>query len=137
MPWCPKCHSEYREGYNNCSRCEVLLVDSLELEETGRFQREDLGPPCFLTNVLDQYEANIIESILVPNGIPVLLKHREAGSYLNIGSGMTVFGVDIFVPQKRLEEAKELIKLDEQEKTIILLVRIFIRRERRTGPESS
>lgn len=30
MPWCPKCNSEYQEGFTECSDCGAALVDSLE-----------------------------------------------------------------------------------------------------------
>ena len=29
MPWCPKCKAEYREGFTECSTCQVPLVDTL------------------------------------------------------------------------------------------------------------
>lgn len=29
MPWCPKCKSEYREGFTRCIDCETDLVESL------------------------------------------------------------------------------------------------------------
>ena len=27
--WCPKCHAEYREGFDVCADCGVALIDSL------------------------------------------------------------------------------------------------------------
>ena len=27
MPWCPKCHSEYRPGYSTCADCGAELAD--------------------------------------------------------------------------------------------------------------
>lgn len=32
MPWCPNCKSEYQDGYETCSDCNVSLVDDLESE---------------------------------------------------------------------------------------------------------
>ena len=29
MPWCPKCGSEYRDGFTECASCGVKLVDKL------------------------------------------------------------------------------------------------------------
>jgi hypothetical protein len=28
MSWCPECGAEYREGYTQCSECQVALVDT-------------------------------------------------------------------------------------------------------------
>lgn len=33
MPWCPKCKSEYREGFTVCSDCGIKLIESLEKKE--------------------------------------------------------------------------------------------------------
>lgn len=30
MPWCPKCETEYKEGYTVCADCGTELIDSLE-----------------------------------------------------------------------------------------------------------
>lgn len=45
MPWCPKCKSEYREGFSICADCGSELVDDeqfarLEKEEQERFDEE-------------------------------------------------------------------------------------------------
>lgn len=29
MPWCPKCRSEYREGFTTCADCKETLVSEL------------------------------------------------------------------------------------------------------------
>ena len=39
MPWCPKCKAEFREGFTECSTCQVPLVDSLP-EENEVSERE-------------------------------------------------------------------------------------------------
>lgn len=43
MPWCPKCKSEYREGFTVCADCGVELVDDeqfLKLEEERQAAEE-------------------------------------------------------------------------------------------------
>lgn len=32
MPWCPNCKSEYQDGYEICSDCNVSLIENLEVE---------------------------------------------------------------------------------------------------------
>jgi len=39
-----------------------------------------------------------------------LKKYRESGGYLTILTGNPLFGIDIYVPSKFLETAKEIIK---------------------------
>ncbi len=45
MPWCPKCKSEYREGFSKCADCGSALVDDaqfagMEEEEQARLEEE-------------------------------------------------------------------------------------------------
>lgn len=63
----------------------------------------------FLLQAESENEANIIESVLDSQGIPVRRRYREAGEYLKIYMGMTNFGVDIYVPQSAEEQARDLI----------------------------
>ncbi len=35
MPWCPKCKSEYREGFTVCAECGSKLVEEEPLAESG------------------------------------------------------------------------------------------------------
>ncbi len=107
MPWCPRCRSEYRQGFKTCSDCNTDLVDQLEqITNNGdtEYDRE-----AYLTSVPNGIEAEIIEALLNSNGIPVLKKFRKAGGYLVIYMGATNFGVDLYVPSKLLEEAKDII----------------------------
>ncbi|SET58650.1 Putative signal transducing protein [Natronincola peptidivorans] len=118
MPWCPKCKLEYRDGFEKCNDCKIDLIEELEKHEKEAivFDTEVL-----LTSVTDHIHADIIEAKLNDSGIPVLKKHREIGGYLNIYMGMTSLGIDIYVPSKLLEEAKEIISLDVSEGEVALL----------------
>ncbi len=67
----------------------------------------------FLAGVSSDIEAEIIESLLKEEGIPVIKKYREAGGFLQIYMGMTSFGIELYVPSSRLEGAKNLIKEEQ------------------------
>ncbi|MGE5404205.1 MAG: hypothetical protein ACM3PP_04635 [Candidatus Saccharibacteria bacterium] len=62
MPWCPKCRVEYREGFKECSDCQVDLVDKLP--------EIDLPSPenWVLLGTFNS-EIEIVESLLTANGI--------------------------------------------------------------------
>ena len=38
MPWCPKCKSEYREGFTVCADCGSTLVDEAQFNELKKAQ---------------------------------------------------------------------------------------------------
>jgi hypothetical protein len=110
MRYCPKCRSEYENGYNTCTDCGSALVDEIPL-----IPEYDLSEAAFLTSVADEIHADMIEAELKSNEIPVLKKYKEAGAYLEIYMGMTSFGIDLYVPLDKLNEAKELLeKFDVQ-----------------------
>ncbi|MDD2400745.1 MAG: DUF2007 domain-containing protein [Clostridia bacterium] len=112
MPWCPKCKTEYREGFKECADCSEILVEHLILNENN----EDEIQECewvllFQTN--NENEAEVIDSLLKSSGIPTLRKDRGAGGYLKIYMGMTTMGIDIYVPELYLKEAQPLIIPDK------------------------
>ncbi|RNC29102.1 MAG: hypothetical protein AWM53_01022 [Candidatus Dichloromethanomonas elyunquensis] len=63
----------------------------------------------FITQAASENEANIIESVMDSEGIPVAKRYRESGDYLRIYMGMTNLGVDIYVPEDMAERAQILL----------------------------
>ncbi|MDF2500778.1 MAG: hypothetical protein K0Q77_1492 [Anaerosporomusa subterranea] len=113
MPWCPNCGVEYRQGYKTCIDCNVELVaESEPIEKTN--DNDNDAVESYLISMTDPLAAEIIESLLISNKIPVLKKFRQAGGYLNIYMGTAVFGVDLYVPSKLLEEAREIVENSQQ-----------------------
>lgn len=104
MLWCPNCRKEYQPGFKTCSECNADLVNELGKGEIPEYDKEE-----FLVSVSNIIEANIIKSLLNSNNIPVLKKLRNADGYLDIYMGATNCGVDLFVPSKLLEEARNII----------------------------
>ncbi|MGE5633483.1 MAG: hypothetical protein ACM3TR_20650 [Caulobacteraceae bacterium] len=111
MPWCPKCNSEYRDGYEKCEKCGEALIEKPE-EAVENVEYEAIRDWSPLTNVADEHEADLVESILQPEGIPVRRKHREAGGVMAIYMGMSRFGIDLFVPADKLELAQGLLNTE-------------------------
>lgn len=97
--WCPVCRMEYRQGYRLCSDCGAKLVDNpTEFDEENESKENDeINSFCdaYLTTVADCLEAEMIESYLNEDGIPVV----------SFASGS---GVDIYVPEELLEEARDI-----------------------------
>jgi len=107
MPWCPKCKTEYRDEFSICSDCEIELVKELEPEKEEVYENDQ---EVFLMSVANDIEAEIIESLLETQGIPVFKKVSGSDSYLRIYMGGVIEGVSIFVPSKMLERAKDVIQ---------------------------
>lgn len=111
MPWCPKCRNEYREGFESCSDCGGALVEELP-EETAldKAGEDEADTPVFLVSAADNFEADIMEAKLEAYGVPVLKKHRETGGYLQVYMGASPFGLDLYVPSKLLDKAREILE---------------------------
>ena len=105
--FCPKCKSEYIKGYTHCKKCDVDLIDELPQEP-----KEENAPSIDLVKI--RYSPNSIDTamamdLLRQNNIPCLSKYREAGEYLSISAGFSVFGEDIFVDRKNVQAALDLL----------------------------
>lgn len=105
MPWCPKCRCEYVDGVLNCNDCGENLVPYLE-ENNDEYICD---MPAFLTTVKNDFEADVIESLLKGYNIPVERKYRNIDGYIKIVAGISYNEVQIFVPSKLLSVSKEIL----------------------------
>jgi len=106
MPWCPECQAEYRQGFTVCSDCGHELIEQAEFVEERVTEPDEWA---FLVNFEDDREVVIIESLLASCGIPLHRKYKGLGGYFKILTGMSAFGVDLYVPKSQLEAAKEIL----------------------------
>ncbi|MDR0294037.1 MAG: DUF2007 domain-containing protein [Oscillospiraceae bacterium] len=106
MPWCHNCGSEYIDGVECCTDCGGPLTAEAPPE------RPDPGPVSlvYLTTVSDGYEVGMLEALLRENGIPCVRRHREAGEYMSVLMGRSVYGVDLLVSGRDYERADELLR---------------------------
>ena len=81
----------------------------IELPWCSKCKSETIGEWVFLIGCTDDQEASMIESFLTSENILVLRKYAGAGEYLKITCGMTKLGVDLYVKDNQLEEAKEIL----------------------------
>ena len=67
--------------------------------------------PAFLAHCspLDM-EAEMLQTMLEAYGIPSVQQMPGAGAFGKVILGLSGSGVDIYVPESRLEEARELLK---------------------------
>ena len=82
---CPKCGTEYRQGFDKCFDCDVLLIDEKEFQELQ--EREEAERERYrhmdivrVYSVQGQPEADLIKSLLEANGIESFTKGRAVQS---------------------------------------------------------
>lgn len=62
-----------------------------------------------LTTLYDTVAAELVGALLTEEGIPFLRKDRGTGGMMRILAGTTLSPIDIYVPDTRLDEARELL----------------------------
>jgi len=118
MPWCPRCKTEYREEFTNCTECGEKLVKNLnseldESEVTGAVEDE-----VFLANLSGPVEISYITSMLEEQGIPYMLTEADIGQYLSVIQGVSFFGKDVYVSGKDFDRAAEIVKSFKEQAVI-------------------
>jgi len=99
MPKCPKCKTEYEEGAAVCPECGAALPG----------QQNKLA---LLTTVESETAFRIIEAKLAQYDIPALMKHKTFGDFMQVLSGTTMYGIDVYVPEPALSLAQSVINED-------------------------
>lgn len=102
--FCPKCKSEYRDGYDRCPECNCRLVENLPEE-----QKYKTSEPSFLCEASDDFEAEIILAKLKSDGIYAFKRYRGSDGYNMILLGRAILGIDIFVSSADLKTAQEIL----------------------------
>lgn len=67
--YCPKCRSEYREGYTQCDECGVPLVAELPPEPEGKYVEW-----VTILTTMDDNAILVARSLLEDAGIPVFVE---------------------------------------------------------------
>jgi hypothetical protein len=108
MPWCPRCRIAHREGSTVCGNCGRPLTDALppvaQEDKEPRFDTE-----AFLVTVPDGAQATVVESLLASCDILSARVYHEAEGFRKVMTCPFPYGIDIYVPSRRLDEAKVLL----------------------------
>lgn len=62
----------------------------------------------YVATLVNQDEMELLKNIYKDHDIPCWLKHRESGEFMEIYTGTSMYGIDIYVPQEEYEEAKAI-----------------------------
>ena len=91
-------------------RAEQNLLDRWPKGGDGEFET-----PAFLTDAVEAGgEAELLCQMLRSYDIPVLRRYEKDGTLGKVVLGFSGYGVQLYVPASRLEEARELMKpIDE------------------------
>jgi hypothetical protein len=98
--FCPKCKTEYRDGFNNCSDCQIPLVDELPDTRDTDIAYVDLEE-VFATN--DQGDIALVKSIFERENIKYVIQGE-------INTPMAALPVRFMVDKKQIDRVKEILK---------------------------
>lgn len=118
MPWCPKCGSEYRDGFTECASCSVKLVDKLTDEQKKQAEMEErrdmvlpegMSRPVAVFTAKNRLEAESIEDMLRDNDIPVFDRPAAFRQIQSYSGADARFGVELVVDASQTARARQLI----------------------------
>lgn len=76
----------------------------------GKKEGKDWRNGVYLTTAMNSLEADILESKLRGEGIPVIKRYKGAGNAMEIIMGSSYsYPIELFVPEDTLEDAKNII----------------------------
>ena len=111
---CPQCSTEYRQGFDKCYDCDVLLINEdefqeLQKKEEAAREKYRLMDIVRVHSVQGQSESDLLRSLLEANGIESFTKGRAVQSV----HPFTVDGLGemwILVREEDADKARGLIK---------------------------
>jgi len=130
MPWCHNCESEYRDDIKVCPECGGELFDGMppsmmKPAKAGwhlSFKKNDNSPEwpldangdrikaALLTNIGGtQVDYEMALSVLRGFNIPYACDFPGAGPFVKILMGFSGAGMDIYVPETMLEDARNVL----------------------------
>ena len=118
MPWCPKCGSEYRDGFTECASCGLKLVDKLTDEQKKQAEMEErrdmvlpegMSRPVAVFTAKNRLEAESIEDMLRDNDIPVFDRPAAFRQIQSYSGADARFGVELVVDASQTARARQLI----------------------------
>lgn len=118
MAWCPKCGSEYRDGFTECASCGVKLVDKLTDEQKKQAEMgerrdmvlpEGMSRPVAVFTAKNRLEAESIEDMLRDNDIPVFDRPAAFRQIQSYSGADARFGVELVVDASQTARARQLI----------------------------
>ena len=100
--FCPKCKSEYREGFYKCTDCGVDLVGALPSEQT-----DDLGDVEFVEvfSTYQQGDIAFIKSVLDGEGIHYFFSGESTVMMIGAGSYAR-----LLVKADEVQRAREILQ---------------------------
>ena len=109
---CPQCGAEYREGFFQCSDCQVALVDKLPVHTPP----PRILPPQLVTilETGDPFLLGVAKSLLDSAGIPYLAKGEALQDLFAVGRMGTGFNpiagpVELQIAPEDEEQARDLL----------------------------
>ncbi len=104
--FCPECGAEYRDGFYECSDCEVPLVPEPPAH--------DGEPTVEVFRSADATLLPVIKSVLTAAEVPFSVQGDESSGLFPLGNTVSVrdgrgLAAVIRVPLSRAEEARELL----------------------------
>lgn len=105
---CPRCHTEYRKGFDRCADCDIPLVDELppEPEPPPTTPAEPDGEWVVIANLTMQTDVVLLKSMLDSEGIHFVVL-GDSSVFIMDGPALAV---RFMVPAIDVDRAREVVE---------------------------
>ena len=115
MPWCPKCGTEYREGFTECKDCHVALTEEktaiqAEPETESETTYVGLQKPIAVYTAPTTSEAEMIVEALKRNGIDAMTRKAAFEEMRAYTGDSERYGVVVMVDAGETAQARQVIE---------------------------
>lgn len=104
--FCPKCKSEFQEGFDFCPDCEIVLVEELPEETFAKF--------VTVFSSSDPGLLAIVKSLLDDAGFPYFVLNENVQDWIGggriLGINTAVGPAEIQVEKRHFKEAKQILR---------------------------
>ncbi len=103
--FCPKCKTEYREGFSRCADCDIDLIPELPPEPEPE-PSEEYVDLINIKTYSSRHDAELAKSFLVSNGVNAVVSGDDYGG-IHPGLSFST-GVQLLVKEKDVKKAKRI-----------------------------
>ena len=110
MMICPRCQTEYRDGFTVCAKCHTPLI-KLESDQKPWQEKTKLTAmePVLLFVPQNRWEEESKCGLLEEAGIPFLVQDEGCGNWAKIYMNFSAFGSAVYVDRQDLPQAQALL----------------------------
>lgn len=110
MSWCPRCRTEYREGFTQCIDCHIALVQDAPEGEPPETESIQLMDPISVYET-DAQQADLICHMLRNADIAAIPRDSSFGGIAKVYTGSSLYNTKVMVDRAQEQQALDFLHI--------------------------